>query len=75
MLIFIGSYFLLNLMLAVIMESYINSEEEELVRMENELEEEKNLMIQRMNENHEKSYSLSSKHSSSSSSHNVSPRS
>jgi hypothetical protein len=32
-------------------------------------------MIQRMNENHEKSYSLSSKHSSSSSSHNVSPRS
>ena len=49
-LIFIGSYFLLNLMLAVIMESYISSEEEEFIRIEQELEEEKNLMIERLNE-------------------------
>ena len=59
-LIFIGSYFLLNLMLAVIMESYISSEEEEFIRIEQELEEEKNLMIERLNEQHLQQSSASS---------------
>jgi hypothetical protein len=46
-LIFLGAFFLLNLVLAVVMESYMESEISEGLKLTNELEEEKKKLEER----------------------------